>query len=317
MSSTNATRFGFIGLGQMGLPMASNLARHLSDADHLNVFDISTASMQQISNEFPATVSICSSAKDIAEKADVIFTMLPEGHHVKSVYLDGPNNILSADLSGKHLVECSTIDTEASMRMKKEALALYTTTHFYDAPVSGGVIGAVRGTLTFFVGCSHDDTNLPYLEQILHSMGKKVIPCGGFSLGLTSKICNNYLTGIMMLASAETFNLGIRAGLDPKLLRNVIGAGTAKNMICEAFCPVPNVVPGAPSSAGYKGGFRIPLMLKDLNLAMDLAQKVEAREDLGQVAQNVFDTASKDDQYKDLDIASVFKMIGGNVKWDQ
>ncbi|KAF5013784.1 hypothetical protein FDECE_202 [Fusarium decemcellulare] len=313
MSTNKETKFGFIGLGQMGLPMARNLARHLSGAGHLSVFDIVVQAMDQIVQEFPDVVSACSSAEEVARQSDVILTMLPEGHHVRSIYIDGPNNLLSTDLSDKFLIDSSTIDTKSSIQIMEQLNASYPSAKFYDAPVSGGVIGAVKGALNFFVGCDESDPNFPIIQNILSIMGKKSIACGGPSLGLTSKICNNYLTGILVLASAETFNMGMRAGLDPKLLAEVIAAGTARNMICESFCPVPNVVPEAPSSRGYKGGFRIPLMLKDLNLAMDVAQAVEANHDLGRVATQTFDTASKDEMYKHLDIGSVFKMIGGRM----
>jgi 3-hydroxyisobutyrate dehydrogenase-like beta-hydroxyacid dehydrogenase len=243
--------------------------------------------------------------------------MLPEGRHVKSVYIDSEYSLSSVDLSGKLLIDCSTIDTATSLSIKESLTKLHPSSQFYDAPVSGGTIGAEKGTISFFVGTTEDDPALPRIQSILSSMGKQIIPCGGHSLGLTAKLCNNYLSGILTIANSEVFNIGMRAGLDPRLLYKVIGAGSSQNTICDKFCPVPNVDPDSPSSHGYRGGFRVPLMLKDFTLAMEMARQVGASTEIGHVGWRTYDTLAKVEEIRDLDVRVVFRHIGGNEQWDK
>ncbi|RYO97590.1 hypothetical protein DL765_011120 [Monosporascus sp. GIB2] len=274
---------GFIGLGAMGKPMVMNLARRLIPGSRLYVHDVVAPAMEEVER-------LCAS--------DVILTMLPEGPHVKSVYLDPETGII-ASLSStstrpfpdKLLIDSSTIDTATNLHIK-ERLSTFTTS-FYDAPVSGGVIGAMNATIAFFIGSSASDANLPRLTTLLQTMGGKVISCGGPSLGLAAKLSNNYLSGVITIACSEAMDMGMRAGIDADVLASVFAAGTAQNTICDVFNPVPGVCPKAPSSNGYAGGFRVQLMKKDFGLAMDMARRVGARNALGASGLGIYTAASE------------------------
>ncbi|RYP26975.1 hypothetical protein DL767_007838 [Monosporascus sp. MG133] len=220
------------------------------------------------------------------------------GAHVKSVYLDPETGILASlsrtstrPFPDKLLIDSSTIDTATNLHVK-ERLSPFTTS-FYDAPVSGGVIGAINATIAFFLGSSAADANLTRLTTLLQTMGGKVIPCGGPSLGLAAKLSNNYLSGIITIACSEAMDMGMRAGIDADVLASVFAAGTAQNTICDVFNPVPGVCPKAPSSNGYTGGFRVQLMKKDFGLAMDMARRVGARNALGASGLGVYTAASE------------------------
>lgn len=241
--------------------------------------------------------------------------MVPEGSHVRSVYLDDQSGVCSVDLEDRILIDCSTIDLPTSLEVKEHIAAKNPGAFFYDAPVSGGTLGAEKGTIAFFLGCAPTDAKLDLLSKILCTMGSKVIPCGGFSAGLASKLCNNYLSGLIAIASSEALNMGIKAGLDPRVLSSVFAAGTAQNAICDRFNPCPGVVPDAPSSKGYQGGFKVQLMKKDFSLAVDLANTVGARLVLGEQGLDVFTSASNDSQCRDRDSRVVFRWIGGDEDW--
>lgn len=242
--------------------------------------------------------------------------MLPEGRHVESVYISGQDNLFSTTLDNKLLIDCSTIDPVTSLWLKDKIKRHFPTAGFYDAPVSGGVIGAVKGTISFFVGCDEADLNCERIKSSLRCMGKQVVMCGGPSLGLTAKLCNNYLSGILTIACSETFNIGMRAGLDPRKLYSVLQAGSAQNTICDKFCPVPHVDPESPSSHGYNGGFRIALMLKDFTLASQIADRVGARRIMGEQGLKMYDEANATPDFKDLDVRAMFRYIGGQEDWN-
>lgn len=241
--------------------------------------------------------------------------MVPEGAHVRTVYLDPTDGVCCANISNKLLIDCSTIDTATSLEVKHHIGEVYPSALFYDAPVSGGVIGAVRGTIAFFLGCAESDPNAARLTHLMSLMGAQIIPCGGPSLGLAAKLSNNYLSGIIAIACSEAFDMGMRAGLDPRTLARVYAAGTAQNTVCDKFCPVPNVYPDAPSSDGWKQGFKIQLMRKDFGLAVDMAQRVGACNVLGQVGLETYDSASKDPRCRDLDSRVVYRYLGGVEDW--
>lgn len=309
--------YGFIGLGLMGLPMCRNIASKIASSERVRVFDLNEAAMKTLYNEHPRGIIQCSSAADVAEGSDVIITMLPEGHHVEAVYISGHKALSTVSLSGKFLIDCSTIDPAKSLGVKKHLAARFPTARFYDAPVSGGVIGAEKGSISFFVGCDEatDAESAQAIQPILQLMGKQIIHCGAPSLGLTAKLCNNYLSGILTIACSETFNIGMRAGLNPKKLYQVLGAGSAQNTICDKFCPVPNVDPNSPSSHGYVGGFRMALMLKDLMLATEMAERGGAERVLGKSGLDMYRLLSEHAEYKDLDVRAMFRYIGGREDW--
>ena len=244
--------------------------------------------------------------------------MVPEGSHVRSVYLDAGRGVLAAaNISRKMFIDCSTIDTATNLEVRERIIEKDSTAAFYDAPVSGGPVGARKAALTFMMGCSETDPNLPRLKQFLSLMGTSLFPCGGPSLGLTAKLSNNYLSGLIAIATAEAMNIGMRSGLDPRVLHGIFGASTAQNCINDRFCPVPGVVPDAPSSKGYKDGFKVQLMRKDFGLAVATAERVGARLALGQAGLDVYTAASSDPRCKDLDSRVVYRYLGGKENWDQ
>lgn len=232
---------------------------------------------------------------------------------MKSVYLDPTTGIVAAltNSSNKLLIDSSTIDTATSLHVREHLSTVSPLSLFYDAPVSGGVLGAVNGSIAFFLGCLLSDANMPRLTALLQTMGGKVIPCGGPSLGLAAKLSNNYLSGIITIACSEAMDMGMRAGIDAKVLASVFAAGTAQNAICDVFNPVPGVCPQAPASNGYRGGFRVQLMKKDIGLAMGMARSVGARNVLGASGLGVYAAASEATDCRDLDSRVVYRYLGG------
>lgn len=208
--------------------------------------------------------------------------MVPEGSHVRSVYLTPETGVVAADDLGKKiLVDCSTIDTGTSLQVAEECSKRHPQTRFYDAPVSGGVLGAEKGTLTFMLGAPTNDPSGPLLTTLLSLMGANIFPAGGPSLGLVAKLCNNYLSGTIAIATAEALDIGMKSGMDPRVLANIFHTSTAQSAILDDWNPIPGLCPEAPASKGYNGGFRVQLMRKDYGLAVEAAERVGARLALG------------------------------------
>ncbi|KAJ4337783.1 hypothetical protein N0V95_008241 [Ascochyta clinopodiicola] len=312
---TDFKTLGFIGLGAMGKPMLEHLAKKLPQESRIWVYDVVEQVVDEVCAAYPGRVSKGTSARDVTEHVDTILTMVPEGSHVRTVYLDPKNGICSTDISGKLLVDCSTIDTATNLEVKAHITQHFPTASFYDAPVSGGVVGALNGTIAVFLGCAETDANFGRLEALMQFMGKQVIPCGGPSLGLAAKLSNNYLSGIIAIACSEAFDMGMRSGLDPRTLAKVYAAGTAQNTICDKFCPVPHVYPDAPSSGEWKQGFKVQLMRKDFGLAVDMAKRVGARNVLGEVGLETYDGAARDPRCRDRDSRVVYRYLGGREDW--
>lgn len=243
--------------------------------------------------------------------------MLPEGKHVRSVYLEGPTSICASNIDNKLLIDCSTIDTATSLLVKDHINKNFPSASFYDAPVSGGVVGAQKATIAFFLGCQESDPNIKKLMDLLSLMGKQIIPCGGPSLGLAAKLSNNYLSGTIAIACSEAMDMGMRSGLDPRVLHKVYAAGTAQNTICDRFCPVPGVYPEAPSSKGYTNGFKVQLMRKDYSLALQMAERVGSKNVLGSAGLATYEGASNDERCKDLDSRVVYRYLGGREDWQK
>lgn len=242
--------------------------------------------------------------------------MVPEASHVQQAYLDPQNGICAADISNKLLVDCSTIDTATSLQIKEHISRNFPTASFYDAPVSGGVVGAKKASIAFYLGCAEEDPNLPRLMNLTSMMGKQTIPCGAPSFGLAAKLSNNYLSGIIAIACSEAMDMGMRSGLDPRVLAKVYAAGTAQNAVCDRFNPVPGVYPEAPSSNGYKDGFKVQLMKKDFGLAVDMADRVGTRLALGDAGLETYAGASEDERCRDLDSRVVYRYLGGREDWE-
>ena len=222
--------------------------------------------------------------------------------------------LLSSPLEGRDLqkerlfIDCSTIDPSSS---KEVASAVRSSKQgrFVDAPMSGGVVGAKAGTLTFMLGAP--ESYVSRVESILLMMGKRVLHCGEQGAGLSGKLANNYLLAINNIATAEAMNLGIKWGLDPKVLANLINVSTGKCWPSEINNPVIGVVDGSPASRGYSGGFGIGLMKKDLKLAIRAAEEAGAKLELGDRAREVYELCEQDDQYKGKDFSIVYKYLGG------
>ncbi|KAK5988077.1 putative 3-hydroxyisobutyrate dehydrogenase [Cladobotryum mycophilum] len=311
-SQRRLDNYAFIGLGQMGYQMAKNLQSKLTPSDKVSIFDINPESMKGLQAEMKgngangAEVELAASALDASKDADTVITVLPEPQHVKGVY----ESILVRDLPKKDRVyiDCSTIDPSTSRQVAK-AVADAGQGTFVDAPMSGGVVGATAGTLTFMLGAVSGI--VPRVEPTLLHMGRKVLHCGDQGAGLSAKLANNYLLALNNIATAEAMNLGMKWGLDPKKLANVLNVSTGKCWPSEVNNPVAGVVENAPASRDYRGGFGIALMKKDLRLAMVAAKEAGARMELADTAYNVYDEASKREDCEGRDFSVVYRYLGG------
>lgn len=277
-SNNNAKpNIAFIGLGNMGAPMAENL---LKAGYALSVYDLSAEAIQRLQQ---AGASVADSPKEAASNAQVVISMLPAGQHVHSVYL-GDNGLLAELPKGTLVIDSSTI-AAADARVVAEA-ASKLGIDFLDAPVSGGTGGAIAGSLTFIVGGSDDA--FTKAEPILAVMGKNIFHAGDHGAGQVAKICNNMLLGILMAGTAEAINLGVKNGLDPKVLSDIMLQSSGRNWTLEVYNPYPQVMENVPSSNGYKGGFMSKLMQKDLNLAMQTAKDTDVETPMGAKATELY-----------------------------
>jgi 3-hydroxyisobutyrate dehydrogenase len=241
---------------------------------------------------------------------DTIITVLPEPQHVKSVY----ESILAGLPSSgpdRLFIDCSTIDPSTSRGVAASVASAGRGT-FVDAPMSGGVVGATAGTLTFMLGAPA--SVLPRAEPVLMLMGRRVLHCGEQGAGLSAKLANNYLLALNNIATAEAMNLGIRWGLDPAALAGVINVSTGKCWPSEVNNPVAGVIEGSPASRDYSGGFGIGLMKKDLGLAMVAAKEAGARLELADKAMEVYAEAEKEERCKGRDFSVVYRYLGGEDK---
>ncbi|KXN90821.1 putative 3-hydroxyisobutyrate dehydrogenase, mitochondrial [Leucoagaricus sp. SymC.cos] len=316
--------FGWVGLGAMGYPMAQQLRRKIPKTSILWVYDIDTAAATRFLEEETqfdsksriqlAEVYVGSCSRDIAEKSEFIITIVPEGSHVRSVYLDKETGLLSAaDTSRKHFVDCSTIDIVTSLSVGN-AVRLSSQADpptFHDAPVSGGTPGASAGTLTFMVGIEEDSLHLPLLWHIFSFMGKSLYALGGPSLGLAAKLSNNYLSGVIALATSEAMNLGMRLGLDPKVLSDCFATSSGGSWVNSTVNPVPGVCPDAVTSKGYEGGFKVQLMKKDMSLAITAAREVGAKLVLANAGLSAYTAAADDPRCRDRDSRVIYRWLGG------
>jgi 3-hydroxyisobutyrate dehydrogenase len=264
----------FIGLGNMGGPMAANLVK----AGHKVVgFDL----VQELLDQAKAGgATIAGSAAEAVKGADVVITMLPAGKHVVSVWSD----IIPSVAKGALMIDCSTIDVESARQA--HALAGKASVLSVDAPVSGGTGGAKGATLTFMAG--GDDKAFAAAKPILEMMGKKIVHCGERGAGQAAKICNNMILGISMIAVGEAFALAEKLGLSHQALFDVSSTSSGQCWALTSYCPVPGPVPASPANNGYKPGFASALMVKDLTLAQDAAKAAGAATPLGKHAQEIY-----------------------------
>src|SRR6204780_2453233 len=285
---------GFIGLGNMGGPMAANL---LKSGERVHGFDMVAASRETSAAD---GVQIVGNARDCTENADVVGPLLPAGEHVLSVW----NDIAPHARQGTLFIDCSAIDV-ASAR-KAHAIAAANGVATLDAPVSGGVGGAKAATLTFMVGGSTHafERGKPVLEH----MGKRIVHCGEAGNGQVAKICNNMILGASMIAVSEAFVLGEKLGLSHQAMFDVVAASSGQCWSLTSYCPVPGPVPASPANNGYKPGFAAALMLKDLKLARAAAQSGKAATPLGAHAAEIYEEFAKQG-HSTLDFSGIINLV--------
>ncbi|MGN2411365.1 3-hydroxyisobutyrate dehydrogenase [Pseudomonas syringae] len=271
----------FIGLGNMGAPMARNL---IKAGHHLQLFDLNKNVLSEFA-ELGAQTS--DSPRQAAEGSELVITMLPAAAHVRSVYLND-DGVLNGIASGVPAVDCSTIDPQTIRDIA--AIAAQQHVVLGDAPVSGGTGGAQAGTLTFMVGGSAQ--HFAMLKPVLEQMGRNIVHCGGVGTGQIAKICNNMLLAISMIGVSESMALGNALGIDTEVLASIINTSTGRCWSSEAYNPWPGIVETAPASRGYSGGFGAELMLKDLGLATEAARSAHQPVILGAVAQQLYQAMS-------------------------
>jgi 3-hydroxyisobutyrate dehydrogenase len=264
----------FIGLGNMGGPMAANLVK----AGHKVVaFDLAAASRDQARADGAA---IAESSVASVKGADVVITMLPAGKHVMSVW----NEVVPAMAKGALIIDCSTIDVENAKAA--HALAAKHGTGSIDAPVSGGTGGAKGATLTFM--CGGEAKAFGAAKPVLENMGKKIVHCGDAGAGQAAKICNNMILAISMIGVSEAFALAEKLGLSHQAMFDVVSTSSGQCWSLTSYCPVPGPVPASPANNDYKPGFAAALMVKDLTLAQDAAKASGAATPLGKHAQEIY-----------------------------
>jgi 3-hydroxyisobutyrate dehydrogenase len=289
-------KIGFIGLGNMGLPMAINL---LKAGYEVIGFDLVQA---QIDAFAQAGGKVATSANAAADGVDIVISMLPASRHVEGLYL-GDKGLLANANPRAILIDCSTISPKVAQAVASEAKAKGFV--MVDAPVSGGTAGAQAGTLTFMVG--GESSAVECIRPILEKMGKNIFHAGGNGAGQTVKVCNNMLLGIQMLGTSEALRLGIANGMDPKVLSDIMAKSSGRNWALELYNPCPGVMENVPSSKGYAGGFGVDLMLKDMGLAIENAQDLGASVPLGDLSRKLYEAHSKAGNGQ-LDFSSVFNL---------
>ena len=295
------TIVAFIGLGNMGIGMATNLAKAGHEVRALDI------SKDAVARAVEAGCVGAKNAKDAVETADVVVTMLPAGAHVKMVY-GGEDGVFEYAPKGTLMIDCSTIDVASAREVIGSAV--HKGFAMIDAPVSGGVGGAAAGTLTFMCGGTAEAYNRakPYLDI----MGQNVFHAGDAGNGQAAKICNNMLLGIHMIGTCEAFNLADKLGLDAQRFYDISSTASGQNWSMTSYCPAPGPVESAPSNRDYQPGFTAAMMLKDLRLAQDAASAAGAETPLGKHSESLY--AQMEAMQKDgLDFSGIMKLINGSL----
>ena len=291
------TTIGFIGLGNMGLPMAKNL---LGAGYAVTGFDLSGDAVSALASSGGTAVS---TAAEAAAAADIVVTMLPAGPQVRAVY---GNDVIPNAKAGALFVDCSTIDVESARDVANQARD--AGFEMIDAPVSGGTGGAEAGTLTFMIGGG--DAAVAQARPLFEVMGKTIVHCGGSGNGQVAKICNNMILGVSMNAVCEAFVMAERLGLDAQTLYDVTSTSSAQCWAITTYCPVPGPVPTSPANRDYAPGFTAAMMMKDLGLADKAAETAGVDSKLGRAAferlKNYVETGGGD-----ADFSGLIRMIRG------
>ncbi|MCP5209274.1 MAG: 3-hydroxyisobutyrate dehydrogenase [Hahellaceae bacterium] len=292
-------KIGFIGLGNMGKPMALNLVKK---GYSLKVFDLQPAPTEELK---AAGAEVMASAIDAGNDVDVLITMLPSSPHVEALYLSDTG--LLAHTAGKPIViDCSTIAPESARKVAKAAQQFGIP--MLDAPVSGGTAGAEAGTLTFIIG--GDATILERTRPIFEAMGKNIFHAGNNGAGQVAKICNNMLLAIHMAGTAEALQLGVNNGLDASVLSEIMSKSSGRNWSLELYNPYPGVMENVPASRGYQGGFMCELMNKDLGLAMEAMMHSKSTSPMGALAKSLYAMHCNNGHSKE-DFSSIQKLYSG------
>lgn len=287
----------FVGLGNMGGPMATNLLK----AGHtVTVFDLVPEAVKELTDQ---GASSAESAVEAAKNVDFVVTMLPAGKHVEAVYT-GENGLLNHVAPGTVLLDSSTIDV-ATVR-KVAAVANEKGIEVMDTPVSGGVAAAAGGTLAFM--CGGSEATFAKAKPILEGMGKNIFHAGDHGAGQVAKICNNMLLSILMTGTSEALQLGVDNGLNPAKLSEIMLASSGRNWTLEVYNPYPGVMPNAPASNDYKPGFMVDLMCKDLGLALEAAELSNSNTPMGKKAQELYNAHQAAGNGK-MDFSSILKAL--------
>ena len=296
------TKVSFIGLGNMGLPMAKNLVKAGHD---ITGFDLVEGQLTEL---VKSGGKVSENLNDTLKNSEVVITMLPSGKHVKSVYL-GEEGIIKNSPAGLLLIDSSTIDVESAREV--EEVANKSDLKMLDAPVSGGVTGAEAGTLTFMVG--GDEGAFEKGKELLDIMGGNVIHAGQAGNGQVAKICNNMLLAISMIGTSEAFNLAERLGLDSQTFYDISSTASGQCWSMTSYCPVPGPVPTSPANNNYQPGFSSALMLKDLRLSQEASKITNVGTPLGAHSTEIYEKM-EEGGYDNLDFSGVIKLISGELK---
>ena len=298
-----SNHIAFIGVGNMGNPMAQQLVRA---GQNVKVFDVSP-DVIEIAKQ--SGLDVINSMEELLQGATTVISMLPEGKHVRSLYL-GDNGILKKIPKDCLIIDCSTIDIETSLELGNAANQIGI--NMVDAPVTGGVMGARIGKLNFLVGGS--DEAVAIAKPLFDIMGQKILHAGAQGSGVGVKICNNMSLGISMIASAEALMLAKRLKMDVKKVHSIIKEASGNNWAMTNYTPLPNLTEGVPSNNKYRPGFSAAMMTKDLKLANDAAKSVDASTPLGKAALEIFSDFCNDGD-SETDYSGISKKIGGDA-WD-
>ncbi|WP_170439360.1 3-hydroxyisobutyrate dehydrogenase [Ruegeria arenilitoris] len=279
-------KIGFIGLGNMGAPMAANLAKAGHD---VTGFDTAGVSVEGVTK--------AETAIDAVRGAEAVITMLPNGDILRAV----ADQIIPHMEKGAVFIDCSTVDVESARTVADQAeqaglLAV-------DAPVSGGIGGAAAGTLTFMAGGS--DAAFAKAAPLFDVMGQKAVHCGAAGAGQAAKICNNMILGVTMIATCEAFALADKLGLDRQKMFDVVSTSSGYSWSMNAYCPAPGVGPQSPADNGYKPGFAAELMLKDLRLSQQAAESADADTPMGQIATALYEQFVESEDGKGMDFSAM------------
>ena len=291
------SKIGFIGLGNMGLPMAKNLVAAGHDVTGFDLSDAAKTALQEAGGAAADTI-----AATVAD-AEIIVSMLPAGKHVTAVYTEADGVIANA-ADGALLIDSSTIDVDTARAVSAKADA--SGFAMVDAPVSGGVGGAAAGTLTFMVGGTAEA--FAAAKSVLDIMGQNIFHAGGSGNGQVAKICNNMLLGISMIGTAEAFMLGQKLGLDAQTLFDISSTASGQCWSMTSYCPAPGPVPTSPANKGYAPGFTAAMMLKDLLLSQEAAGSAAAATPMGQRATELY-TQMADAGDADMDFSGIMQML--------